>query len=175
MNESEIATWFNLFFWPSYPADLTHQRKGAKSTALKAFLKLAPDEKQRAEIMSKLEVLVRADRSLKKVGKEPLRWPYASTWINQERWQMVEDMESTSRVIQESLCSCGERVDVKGQCQKCYFQEKDKAHDRWLYETAVKCGHPRYQGEPKRDWVQTCREWAVKGGSMERFLSGGQK
>lgn len=68
---------FETRFWPAYP------RKQAKADAVKAFVKLAPDDAQLAAMLAALAV-----------QKQSVQWrrdngqfiPLAATWIRGERW-----------------------------------------------------------------------------------------
>lgn len=70
----------NVFekFWSVYP------RKDAKVQAEKAFVKLAPDESVLDEIIAGVTRALASEQWRKDDGKFI---PYASTWLNQKRWQ----------------------------------------------------------------------------------------
>jgi hypothetical protein len=65
-------------FWAAYP------RKDSKVQAEKAFAKLAPDEQTLTEILAGVGRAVTSEQWRKDEGKFI---PYASTWLNQRRWE----------------------------------------------------------------------------------------
>jgi hypothetical protein len=123
-----VEEWFVEQFWPLYPNDLARGKKGPKSVALKSMVSLDPDEHMQGDIISKMRVLIRSAKMEKKVGQDPDRWPFASTWINQERWNSVEDMEQPSSIVDKRLCSCGKIATHKNQCWQC-LDKNNPAND----------------------------------------------
>lgn len=65
-------------FWKAYP------RKDSKVPAQKAFAKLAPSADLLGRIMESLERFKRCDQWTREGGKFV---PFASTWLNQRRWE----------------------------------------------------------------------------------------
>jgi hypothetical protein len=65
-------------FWAAYP------RKDSKVQAEKAFSKLSPNEQLFAEILAGVERAVTSEQWCKDEGRFI---PYASTWLNQRRWE----------------------------------------------------------------------------------------
>lgn len=65
-------------FWAEYP------RKDAKVQAEKALSKIAPSEELLAEILDGLKRAVASEQWCKDEGRFI---PYASTWLNQRRWE----------------------------------------------------------------------------------------
>ncbi|KVZ26990.1 hypothetical protein WL14_00665 [Burkholderia cepacia] len=65
-------------FWKLYP------RKDAKVQARKAFLKLAPSAELLEQILDALDRFKRCDQWVREDGKFI---PFASTWLNQRRWE----------------------------------------------------------------------------------------
>lgn len=65
-------------FWKAYP------RKDSKVQAQKAFVKLAPSDELFALIMASLDRFKRCDQWTRDGGKFV---PFASTWLNQRRWE----------------------------------------------------------------------------------------
>lgn len=65
-------------FWSGYP------KKTAKQSALKAWLKLKPDEKLTENILSALERFKKTDQWLKDNGQYI---PYPATWLGGRRWE----------------------------------------------------------------------------------------
>jgi hypothetical protein len=64
-------------FWGTYP------RKDSKASALKAFLRIAPDEQLFAAIIAGVKRAETSEQWRRDKGKYI---PYAATWLNQERW-----------------------------------------------------------------------------------------
>ena len=174
--KEEITEWFNATFWPLYPSDLAHGKKGPKSVALKSMLKIAPDEDMRQDIINKLRVLVRSAKTEKRCGKEPDRWPFASTWINQERWTAVEDMKMPSTITDKRVCStdgCNRPVGWKTLCWSCYDDQNPNqaivtAED--LKNRFIENG--LFHDESKADRTKRCKEFAVP---RIRALAGGRQ
>jgi hypothetical protein len=79
-SNTRVNTRENSFdkFWTAYP------RKDAKVQAEKAFLKIAPTEEVLAAMLAGLGRAVSSEQWRKDEGKFI---PYASTWINQRRWE----------------------------------------------------------------------------------------
>lgn len=65
-------------FWAAYP------RKVAKPEAMKAWIKIKPDEETAAAIMAGLEQAKKSRDWLKDDGQFI---PHPSTWLNQRRWE----------------------------------------------------------------------------------------
>lgn len=76
-------------FWATYPSDLCggSRNKGAKGEAKKRWEKIKDPEK----VMESLRAQIRYDKAAKKKGEFVSRWPMASTWLNQERWDCEID------------------------------------------------------------------------------------
>ena len=160
-----ITEYFHSQFWPLYPSDLTHGKKGPKSVALRYMLKKNPDEKLMQDIINKLRVLISSGRAEKRCGKDPDRLPFASTWINQERWNDVEDMAMPSTIKDTRQCECGSPVVLHGQCDECY----DRDHPdmclfpkTYLYnEGLVKNGLGINEFKNKEEWHQACMNRSI--------------
>src|SRR5579859_4743575 len=65
-------------FWKTYP------RKDSKVQAQKAFVKLAPSAELLERILDALDRFKRCDQWMREEGKFI---PFASTWLNQRRWE----------------------------------------------------------------------------------------
>jgi len=156
-----VEEWFLTEFWPTYPSDLTHNKKGPRSVALKSMIKLNPDLDLRQDIMNKLRVLIRSARKEKTCGQEPDRWCFASTWINQERWLSVEDMKLPSTIVDKRLCSCGKPIGIVNECWDCHDDRTGKAQKRRKDTYAQLCsiGLPKLPEETNQEYYQKCREW----------------
>ena len=169
MSAEEITEWFNKEWWPLYPNDLSHGKKGPKTVALKSMLKLNPDDEMRQSIINKMRVLIRAGKTEKRCGKDPDRWPFASTWINQERWNGVEDMAMPSTITDARKCACGADTDIVNQCWSCH-DRTDKAvtaRKQMLKDKFIENG--LLHDESKAERTKRCREFAVP--KMARLLA----
>jgi hypothetical protein len=170
--------WFDIL-WSSYPADLAHGKKGSKVEARKAIDKLAPDEALQAEIMSKLECLVRHDRSQRKQGKDPYRWPYCSTWIRREGWNEIEGLSalSESSTAPARACQCGQPVGIGRECWGCYNERTGAAarHKDLLKQRLVAIGMWKLPEESVHQWQQRCRAWCQSnaGRVLGKVVGGG--
>ena len=160
-----ITEWFNTTWWPLYPSDLSHGKKGPKTVALKAMLKLNPSEDMMQDILNKMRVLIRAAKTEKRCGKEPDRWPFASTFINQERWSAIEDMKMPSTITDKRKCSvdgCNNDVGWKTICWKHYDElhadkclvTKTDLRDNFIAEGL-------FHDESKTERTKRCREFTV--------------
>ncbi len=78
-------------FWKAYP------KKVAKKDALKAWQKIAPDQRLFEKVMSALEIHKQQHSRIKDAGKFV---PNPATWLNAERWndELVEPDFSTREV-----------------------------------------------------------------------------
>jgi hypothetical protein len=170
-----LDDWFSEF-WQCYPADLSHKKKGSKSAAMKALKKLNPDEKQLDHIMISMRELMRHCRNELKLTGKTDRWPFVSTWINQERWTMLEDVSSSelkNRVARKE-CKCGKEAKWKDLCWDCYEEANP---DPWR-ELRVKKLHELglvHGGESKGDVIQSCRSYLIQNGLLAKTLGGGKK
>jgi len=79
-------------FWKEYP------KKIAKPMALKAFIKINPDEELLREMLSKLSAYKETDQWQKDKGRFI---PHPATWLNQERWQDVLDDDNEEIIVPE--------------------------------------------------------------------------
>lgn len=97
-------------FWDSYP------RKDAKAQARKAWDKLKPDEEQRGRITS----AVNAQRYSEQWSRDGGKFiPYASTWLNQRRWedevQMTRKTENSSFDTDEFFAAALKKSEIEMQ------------------------------------------------------------
>jgi len=152
-----IEEWFNQVFWPMYPLDLARKKKGPKLVALEAMKKKNPDEKMREMIMNRMRETIRHCRIEKKMGMDTDRWPFASTWINQERWNDIEDLPSTAEVLSYRKCSCGKDAEIKTKCWECYSD--DKSHDQFLYARLCEIGLGKLKEESRPEYNARCRSY----------------
>ena len=115
------------------------------------------------DIINKMRVLIRAGRSEKKVGKDPDRWPFASTWLNQERYNDIEDMAMPSTIKDTRKCECGAPVTVNDKCDKCHDKQDPqvRAHMQWLYSNLEKQGLGIDQFSNRDEWIQACKAHSI--------------
>jgi hypothetical protein len=71
---------FNKIFWPIYP------HKKSKVDAIKAWVKLNPDDELIAEMIKAIENQAKEKEALKATNKFCPEWPNPSTWLNNHRW-----------------------------------------------------------------------------------------
>lgn len=165
-----LTEWFEIF-WQTYPADLSQKKKGAKSVALKSIEKLNPDADLQNKIMTNLRELMRHDRLAAKAGDKVDRWPFASTWINQERWQMLEDITSYTSLnekIAAKKCQCGKDVQIVDKCGDCHDEQtgNKKARDKLLLANLSAIGLARKEGETRPAWNARCKAYITQKGGL---------
>lgn len=82
-------------FWKAYPA--IDGKRPAKARALKAWNKLKPDE----ETVEKMSAALQRDKA-SEMWRKGVGIPYASTWLNQHRWEdeVVDEAPEASRDIE---------------------------------------------------------------------------
>ena len=73
-------------FWAAYP------RKEAKATALKAFLKIAPDDAMLQTMLTAIDRFKQTEQWQEDGGKYI---PHPTTWLNQRRWEDEPPKAST--------------------------------------------------------------------------------
>jgi hypothetical protein len=78
--DEQYARWMEMFleFWQAYP------RRQAKPVALKAFLKIRPDEALFQKMLKAIRKQAKTEQWLNGGG---CYIPMPSTWLNQERWE----------------------------------------------------------------------------------------
>ena len=162
-----------LIFWNLYPADLAQKKKGVKSQAEKAWNKIP--EGKRAHVITCLRELIRHARTEQKsVGKTD-RWAFASTWLNQERWTTLEDIESYTSLKEKSaarLCECKAPATILNKCDKCH--DKNNPHIQMLKELhereRQRTGLAKLKSETKNEYANRCRA-AIKSRGMGKALA----
>jgi len=117
--QDEIRDWFMApmpdGFWVNYPADLCGgtRKKGPRGEALKSMIKINPDADERDRILASLKAQVSFDRKDSKNG-DACRWPYATTYINQMRWEdTIDSVADIKQTVELGICQhgdCGEKV-----------------------------------------------------------------
>jgi hypothetical protein len=153
---------FNVF-WITYPADLCN-RKGSRQDAEKKWDKI--DATTQEQIIINMRELMRVDRKVKKsgAGKPEWVWPMATTWLNQARWQDIENIKQSADMPEhKSKCSCGDPAQITNKCWACYesTSPQHKAHMNFMYSQLVKRGLGKNAGESKEDWIKRCREYSI--------------
>lgn len=145
--EQAIKDWFSApqpdGFWVNYPTDLcsigntvSARWKGHKGECLKALLKLAPDEAERKRILANLKAQVKHDRDALKRGEKVYRWAYASTYVN--NWRFDDEIDSVADlkpVVDVGICAyqdCGEPC--HGEKFKFCTDHEAEQGDRWKAE-----------------------------------------
>lgn len=178
--EAEIREWFNApqpdGFWVNYPTDLcslgqanqASRWKGSKGEALKAILKVGPDEKERARILGNLKAQVRHDREALKRGDKVYRWPYCATYVN--GWRFDDEIESVADIKPEEIlgiCSykdCGEPC--HGPNYPMCTEHTAEVNDRWKAERTRRAKELLYvEGgdNSKQAVIQRARELGSNG------------
>ena len=82
-------------FWNAYP-----NKKGSKSKTKAKYLKFPVDLHVR--IMRSIEDQKRARAKAQRLGEFVADWPYAATWINQERWTETWDNPGMDKPVSET-------------------------------------------------------------------------
>ncbi len=162
---TDMETFFSNL-WQTYPSDLCRKKKGAKSVALKAVEKLNPDKSLREKIMSNLRELMRFDRAENKAGNNSQYWPHVATWINQERWTMIEDIGSYSEIKDKRKCACGNDTDHLNECWDCYGKTHANPYENALKEKLKSIGLWKADGETVQEWQLRCKAYTIKNGSL---------
>lgn len=172
----ELTTWFEIF-WQTYPADLSRKKKGSKQQALKSIEKINPDSNLRDTIITNLRELIRHDRLEEKAQGKVDRWPFVSTWLNQERWNMLEDITSYTSLnekIAARKCRCGNEINIVNMCWSCH----DEKHppDYSLNKKAMRKNDLTKKPEESRpEYNEKCRQWLVKNGGMGKVIARGKE
>lgn len=155
---------FTQSFWDIYPRDLAQQRIGVKEALRRAVEKLHPDEELQKKILADTGALIKYDRELRRQAKtkfdEPARWPAASVYINQFRWE--REIGSLTKVrMQETspvqTCSCGATAthstkDGKSWCARCLTNTFTNVK-KVLYN-ALPDHMKKLKTETKEQWVE---------------------
>jgi hypothetical protein len=154
-------TEFTLF-WETYPGDLCN-RKGSRQESEKKWDKI--DSSTQAQIIVNMRELMRVDRKVKKTGagRAEWVWPMATTWLNQARWEDIQDIKQTADMpIDKRLCDCGNAVGHKNQCWECH--DKDKP-DKWgLKDEFIKNG--LLHTESKQERAERCKDFLRQRGYL---------
>ena len=156
MNQEEQ---FNAL-WLAYPSDLCNKKRGGKQNALKAFKKINPDEKEFYRMMENMKAQVRADRK----EKEPYRWPFVSSYLNQARYDdaIESEIDRKERVDLKTCCIDGCGNDVHGPAFRQCADHVENAHSELLTAAFKKTGLKYGSTNFVNDCRIACRQGMTK-------------
>lgn len=143
--------------WWAYDSDLCHNKRGGRAVALRALSKRIgnpPDEQKFNLILEGTKAHVR----YAKTQKEPDRFPFISTWLNQFRDQdQVPSMDFQAKEkVQLSECVIdGCRNDVHGLHFDYCSAHIPSQHDELLRQAWIRTGISKR--DP--DYLQQCRDY----------------
>jgi hypothetical protein len=149
-------------FWQTYPADLCN-RKGSRQEAEKKWNKI--DAEIQSQIIINMRELMRVDRKVKKsgAGRAEWVWPMATTWLNQARWNDIQDIKQSADMPTDSRkCECGNNADHKSQCWDCY--SKDRPDNNGLKDIFIKNG--LLHEESKAERTKRCKDFLRQRGYL---------
>lgn len=160
----DLESWFEEQFWPLYPSDLAHDKKGPKNLALEELRKLKTNEDTRLKIMQALVAQVNHDRALLRKGQEPDRWPHARAWLHQRRFDN-EVEGARQKPVREDKCGCGAWARVtapngKRMCEPCYLKIAPIDHLRDYYREH---GLAQRKDETRDQWINRLKQIAREG------------
>jgi len=123
--------------WTSYPADLCKGKRGGRQPAFRAFKKINPDEAEFNRIMGNMKAMIKADRS----DKDPYRWPFVSSYLNQARYDDFI-MPKNESSVQELTHCCIEKCSnkVHGASFKYCADHVPNAHSDLLAQAWTRSG-----------------------------------
>ncbi len=165
---TDLETWF-AGFWSCYPADLCHKKKGSRKNAFTIIEKLNPDTDMQNKILGNLRELVRFYRLERKANGKTDRWPMATTWLNGEMWNNVEDIGSYSDAndkIASRKCACGNDTEHVNQCWDCYGKSHPNPYEKQLKAESKRIGLWKLDGETLQQWRDRSRAWHKSRRSM---------
>lgn len=163
-------------FWGAYPREFC-SNKGSKTKAEEAWNK----QENKEQIILATRELLKWDRHLKKNGEFVPVWPMPVTFLNQERWRRIEEINYTGKKeeYEKANCSCGKPVAILGKCDKCHYTDQDKENGRYLYAHLTKIGLSKLPEETRQEWNTRCKAWVMersrKAGGLVKILTGGTK
>lgn len=152
--------------WPAYPSDLcgSSRNKGSRGEAIKSLIKINPDDAEIERIMQNLLAQVKYDREAKASGEEVYRWPYASTYLNQSRYDdEISGSHAELKLKESAVCKrdgCNSPVHGPSfaECTDHYAESVDTM--RGVRIAALKRnGLYIMPGESKPDYYKRCREF----------------
>lgn len=165
MANSTYAQWVIEEFWPLYPADLCGdaRKKGSRGQLIKYVERDKPDEKERERIIGNLRAQIAYDREKKRVGEDVYRWPYATTYWNNRRY---DDEIGSHYELQQAAasrkCRCGNETMGPGisYCVSCHPDTRGMTP--LLREQYKKMGLIRKPGESEADWALRVRREGLR-------------
>ena len=157
-----IEEMFDKIWW-KYPNDLCKGKKGGKAPALKALKRINPDEQEFNRIMGNLDAQIRHDRQ----DKDAYRWPFLSSYLNQQRYDDEIPSSTINREVQElgtcSVDGCSDFVHHVGG-RFCAFHIPSQ-HDERLRQAWTRTG----LSIKDPDFAQKARDYCKE--RMKVFLS----
>ena len=178
----EIREWFLAprphGFWAEYPAELCggSRKKGSRGEALKAMIKINPDEKERKRILMNLQAQVKHDMDAKRRGEDVYRWPYATTYINQ--WRFDDTIDSVADQKPEVSLGICKHGDCGDECHGPEFEycAKHIPEPSWLIkarkDSIAKVGLVwDRENETFHQFAMRCKDYCITehGGMLKRI------
>jgi len=180
MSEEKLEVWFEKF-WQTYPTDLCLKKKGPRTRAWAYIEKLNPDQDLRNKIMVNLRELINYYRTEKRVYGKTDRWAFASTWIKEEQWENIRDIQEMPSELKTKLngdnCACGKKATIQGKCDACWdrgspdYRERRKAMYRHLQDQ----GLGMRKGESRSEWNLRCCKHGLAETSLGHFVRSGKE
>ena len=161
-----LEEWHDTKFWPAYPTDLSHKKKGSKGESRDAMIKINPDEKERDRIMAAMSAQIRYYRKAMNNNEQEDRWKHACRYIKQQQWD--DEIPSTYELQERQSklkCSCGKpATHPSNRCCACYSKISEK-HDPLRdikVETWNRLGLGKKTGETSDDYRVRMMETAKR-------------
>ena len=159
-----IDEWHDKHFWPAYPADLCHNKKGSKVESRNAMKKINPDEGQRDKILADMQAHIRYDRKCLKANEKVDRWTHAVRYVKYEKWS--DEIPSHSDLqdkVNAHKCQCGRDSKHKGgYCDECWTKKykdrlmmRDERIEHWKRK-----GLGQRKDETRPDYIERMKQSA---------------
>lgn len=167
--EEKIRLFVQNRFWPAYPADLCGgtRKKGAKGEAVKAMIKANPTDDEMDRIMRNMSIQIEYDRKAQNAGEDVYRWPYATTYINQRRYDddlggSFSELEQKQKLEGCQTEGCDREVHGPAFrfCTECYASKYDSNKTR-KKEQMIKLDMMIKEGESRLDYFRRCKEYCT--------------
>ena len=103
MTKSQLTDFAD--FWDMYPSDLCRgsKNKGGRGKAEESWNKHV---KEPEKVILALQAQIKYDRDAQNKGEDVDRWPFASTWLNQGRWDVeIESHADLQQRYEGKYCS----------------------------------------------------------------------
>ena len=150
--------------WKKYPSDLCHGKKGAKKVALESwnkYFKAGFNEAEAEKILHQTKIGAAHCRK----DIKPDRWPFVSTYINQERFGDVLEygQEKEERTVLSGCIKQGCNCEVHGSeykhCTEHTLEYMDNitGRSRQRHNILVDLGLYK-QGQSLQETARKCRE-----------------